>query len=489
MACINSLSANQVAYLPAGNYRLNGSLDLSGRNNITLRGAGPGQTKLYFYGSNGYSYVEIVGNGQFDPPNYVANWTAGFTKGTSVVSLSTVGSLSVGSVLALDQVDDDTLAFSYGNEGSQYTRDGNTRHLTQLVTATAINGNQVTISPSLYVNYASGRSPQAYWWPTSITGVGIENLMVDPSNDGNPPSYNFDFQYAQNSWLKNVESYFAGRAHVHTFRTKSIEVRDSYFHHSRAYASVSYGLEWWYNSASLAENNIFDVLAAPIMIATGSGGNVFGYNYIASVRYDASSGWLPESTSNHGGHGLMNLFEGNIVPNIYLENIWGSSSHTTIFRNVISGWASGRTSNSIPLVFEAHSRYNNVLGNVLGKSGYHNVYQAYNSSYGGNEAIYVLGYWGTDRTNLSAYDLTVYNSLLRHMNFDYATGGVKYCNTDGGPGCQSGTASTTLPNSLYLSSKPSWYSGCTWPAINPVGPAVNDIPAKLRYQGQNCPAP
>src|SRR5437867_9692832 len=77
MACTKSLSENQVAYLPAANYRLNTTLDLSGKNNITLRGAGPGQTKLYFYGSRGYAYVEIGGSGIFDPPTYTVTWTAG----------------------------------------------------------------------------------------------------------------------------------------------------------------------------------------------------------------------------------------------------------------------------------------------------------------------------------------------------------------------------------------------------------------------------
>jgi hypothetical protein len=183
----------------------------------------------------------------------------------------------------------------------------------------------------------------------------------------------------------------------------------------------------------------------------------------------------------------MNLFEGNIIPNIYLDNIWGSSSHSTIFRNAISGWETDKNSDTNPIVFEAHSRYNNVIGNVLGKSGYHDTYEAYNKPYSGATAIYVLGYWGTDRTDLANYDLTVYKSLLRHMNFDYASGGVKRCNTDGGPGCQSGNASTTIPDSLYLTSKPDWYSGCTWPAINPVGPTVSDIPAKLRFQRRSCP--
>jgi chitodextrinase len=65
------------------------------------------------------------------------------------------------------------------------------------------------------------------------------------------------------------------------------------------------------------------------------------------------------------------------------------------------------------------------------------------------------------------------------MNYDYFTNSTKKCSDAGEPGCQGGSGSVTLPASLYLSSKPSWFGSSQWP---PIGPDVSGlttlIPAK-----------
>jgi hypothetical protein len=46
----DQLSANQIVYLPAGTYRINGCVFNANRSNITLRGAGMGKTILDLHG-------------------------------------------------------------------------------------------------------------------------------------------------------------------------------------------------------------------------------------------------------------------------------------------------------------------------------------------------------------------------------------------------------------------------------------------------------
>ncbi|MDA8098691.1 MAG: hypothetical protein M0042_03615, partial [Nitrospiraceae bacterium] len=159
------------------------------------------------------------------------------------------------------------------------------------------------------------------------------------------------------------------------------------------------------------------------------------------------------------------------------------NGYTTIFRNSISGWQSGMTSNTYPIVFQAHSRNNNIVGNVLGTAGYHNLYEIQNTTSSSQKAIYVFGYWSSSPSSLDNYDATVYSSMLRHMNYDVVSDEVKHCDTDDGPGCQGESNLETLPASLYLTERPSWWGGEAWPPIGPdVAGYAGNNPAKTRYE-------
>jgi PKD repeat protein len=69
------------------------------------------------------------------------------------------------------------------------------------------------------------------------------------------------------------------------------------------------------------------------------------------------------------------------------------------------------------------------------------------------------------------------------MDYDVVTGGITYNPTN---------ADVTLPNSLYLASKPTWFGSLAWPPFNPTNPpssmlsantmAYTNIPAGYRYQ-------
>lgn len=46
-----------------------------------------------------------------------------------------------------------------------------------------------------------------------------------------------------------------------------------------------------------------------------------------------------------------------------------------------------------------------------------------------------------------------------------------------------GLDAITLPNSLYLTSKPAFFGSTRWPWVDPTGTTkVSDLPAKARYQ-------
>src|SRR5262249_36251149 len=146
------------------------------------------------------------------------------------------------------------------------------------------------------------------------------------------------------------------------------------------------------------------------------------------------------------------------------------------------GWEQGKTSNTYAVALEAMNRDVNIVGNVLGKLGYHDTYECANATCNTDTAIYYLGYEGTGGS-LSGYDSMVPSTLLRHGNYDYATQSITW---------DPAITSTALPPSLYLSAKPAWFGDRPWPAIDPFEPNAADditrIPAGYRFTyGQDPP--
>ena len=100
------------------------------------------------------------------------------------------------------------------------------------------------------------------------------------------------------------------------------------------------GIDFYENGCyNLIENNVCVRAGNPAIIlgdwGGGCAGNVIGYNYIV----DCESGTSQSAYAlcdNHGPHNMFNLFEGNIAQSFATDGYYGGSSHTTIFRTVIS---------------------------------------------------------------------------------------------------------------------------------------------------------
>jgi len=239
----------------------------------------------------------------------------------------------------------------------------------------------------------------------------------------------------------------------------------------------------------LIENNIYASTSEGPIIG-GSSGNVIAYNYGIDVsREDTSAaGWYMGGDWSHLLQSTNNLWEGQYAEGIMLDDIHGSSGYQTIFRSRYVGKKPGdlcmgsTCSFAYAIALGAHQDNISIVGNVLGTDGYSTKYDE--ATFGsGDFNIYSTGY-----NNHTSYDNQVVLTLLRHYNFDYVTDGVKICTNPGEPGCQGGDADSVIANSLYLSSKPSWWCNETpWPPIGPdLNPMASDIPAKRRYAGLSC---
>jgi len=509
-SAIASCPSGQVVSLKAGTYNLSSGIDFGGHSNVTLRGAGANQTFLVFSGSIGcrgpQADVCIAGDSSWvGGPANSASWSGGYSPGTTQITLSSTNNLTVGNMLILDQANDgsDTgSVFVCDTKGVCSTegpggggRSGRAEE--QIVQVVAVSGNTVTISPGLSMpNWRSSQSPGAWWATTDIKFDGIEDLSMDHS--GSNQQSGLVFFNAINCWVKGIRSVDANRNHVWIYQSAHTTIEDSYFYGTLNALSQSYGVENYMGSDNLVQNNIFQHVTSPMMNSGPASGDVWAYNYSIDDYYAASSGWMMGASWLHAAGTNMSLFEGNIGAGFTADAIHGTHNFDTAFRNYWIGWESGKTNQTVPILLYAGSRYFNIIGNVLGKAGYHTNYEDVapnGSNY--NSSIYGLGWSGNGSTASSVPDdSNVVNTLMRWGNYDVATGSVRW-NTSEVPSSIAQysnpvPSSQSLPASFYLSAKPGWWGtpwgAPPWPAIGPdvtggPGPGGHayDIPAELCY--------
>jgi hypothetical protein len=594
-AAIAGCDANHAVELGTGTFTLSDGITFTlwdpinfvwvVKNNVTLRGAGPDRTFLIFTadvdpsscGGLGGDVCFINGHANWsgnqvppdvEAPGNFADWTAGYAKGTTSITLGPNESMSqirpqVGTLLILDQADDSdtdngavwvcqTRDVCSQQIGVRQGRPG--RGQTQVVRVTAVNGNTFTISPRLYMpNWRASQNPGA-WWSNSlpITGSGVEDLSLDHSAS-NARAGVFIYN-GSGIWLKNIRSINAKQKHVWMYQSVHTTVRDSYFYGTQDAADESYGTDTFTGGDHLIENNIFEHIASP-MLNEGGQGIVHAYNY-AIDDYYTNGGWAPEwqqaSSYQHAIGNAFILWEGNDGIALTADAIHGTSHFITAFRNYWIGKdpqggapsPPGKTQQTNAVQLQAFNRYYNIIGNVLGMSGYHQDYQWVPSSPDdpgdttfsfSDRSIYSMGYSGNQGTRFNEpdppnpnhtfpNDTLVKDTLFRWGNYDLVTtmfetvlqddpNGVRWCGNSTNTGWQDRCDSVSevpigpfsnfippesLPNSFYLSAKPSWFGTAAWPAIGPevtyvqgenlptLGGHVKKIPARRCYENQTA---
>jgi hypothetical protein len=405
--------------------------------------------------------------------------TGGASKGSTQIALASTGTIAVGDILLIDQLNDPQLVDPVGYEGlcSYCGRLNGTRARGQIVEVTALNGNTVSLNLPLYYTLGASLAPQATQVDAGsmVRWAGVEDLTITEPQP--VVDYLIEMDGAQYCWLRNIEVERVNQRAIWLIESLQNEIQGSYFHNAINGFGRSYGygiLADMYSSANLIENNILRTLDGGfLMAAGGASGNVFAYNYMIDARFD-DPWWLTASPSiSHAPHPSMNLWEGNIGVQAAADCIHGSSSHNTLFRCRFSGWQDSTiTSNNNAIELQYKNTFMNVVGCILGTQGRSDTYEAAYPSSGDNALrnIWRLGYGGPSW----AGDTTVKATLLRHQNYDYVS---KTTDRD------SRITGAGLPPSLYLISKPAWWGSTPWPPIGPdVSGMANKIPAQLRYE-------
>lgn len=530
---ITGCDADHAVILASGAFTLSAGINLS-TTNVTLRGQGAGTTTLDINGSTGCSgiffvaAVRICGDtntgctascGGGSGPDHSATWSTGYAQGTTSITLSAVTGLVVGQTLYLDQNNHNTDGYpaagdtffcegtspcSAEGSGAAYYRDGKSQvEYHQVVgcrngsgeTAGAVcTSTTVVISPGvLNPTIRSGQSPGAWWNNSDLVGPGLEDLSIDFTGQ----NVGVELFNVKEAYVRGVRIITTAGAtaqyHLLPIQTTHSTFESNYFYGPITQGNTQYAYTPTGSGQLLFQNNILHFNVTPIAPNDPDSGSVYGYNYVLQAFY---SSYGPQ---HHNTGDMYNLHEGNNYGNVTLDINHGPHHFQTYFRNFLNGAVS-----QVSAVYEAgamfavNSRFINMVGNVIG--GTSSGYGTYENNLGlpaGNE-VYVLG----TRTPCSLCgpltpDSNVKRTLFRWGNYDSVTGSTKWCaglplpsncgTGAGGIGTPQNEvpstitnypnavpASQTLPTSLYLSAKPSWFQSITWP---PIGPDVTGGPS------------
>lgn len=493
-AVLTGAGSNTVLYLPEGTYYMSDRAHVWRRiqpGGVILRGAGPGKTIIRCPGTLFFTF----GAAEWPNPTVKTFLGADANSGDTTLTLTNGHGVIAGSLWALDILNDTNTVLA---QNSCYDVDRNcTRAIINMVYVTNVVGNTAYLEKPLVYDFPMALVPrislmsQASYAPAPyhLEGIGIESLTLtrgDNFADGQP---HVEFSNARNVWLYDVHLDDINRYGSLFFQCANIAVQHCTIGPGQEGAlggsNRGYGLWPWSATYMLVEDNVFNHLTVPIALPSVSG-SVVSYNFMTNMVASAgiSNTWVSLSVAGHGPHPVMDLIEGNVSDQLQIDNYYGSASHFTVFRNLWRGWQTGKDRNIKAIDIQSWNNDFSVVGNVLGHpdvdwTHYDATNQiAFDIIGGVQRVIYRIGYpnMGNDSVSTGTpggWMERALTSLYRHGNYDYFSESTIWNATN---------ADHTLPASLYLTSKPSWWGTNAWPAIGPdVTPMVSAIPAQVRY--------
>jgi len=355
-AAIQSLKgAPGVVFLPAGNYLLTGGLSL--KSGVVLRGASAQTTWLRCnLASSGSTCLSIAGvtTGGW------RNVTAGLEAGSTTLTVADATGLAPGDWVELREANG-----AWDTAPADWAKNV----VGQLVHVVSVDGNVLGLEHPLRTTYDAALSPQLIE-VVPATDVGVEDLSIERVSDPTPTAAgnNLSFSYAARCWVKGIESNKSIASHIGVYTSTQLEFTGCYFHDAFTFDGTGtrgYGVTLnSHTGECLVEGNIFSHLRHAMMAKTGANGNVFAYNYSREPHRSEAINDFAGDISLHGHWPFLNLFEGNIVANIIVDQYWGPAGpYNTFFRNRAELYG-------LIISFDSPSNDQNAVGNdvMAGKS-------------------------------------------------------------------------------------------------------------------------
>ena len=319
---INSIPANDSStiFFPNGRYRFEQTISM--KSHLTLLGESSDSTIILFDLSNEGHAINFNGSAS----NIQSNLSQDAHFGNSQLVVQGAHLFQVGDFIRV--LDNDaslvTSSWAVGSTG-------------QIAQITNIQGDTLYIDALLRRDFSASSGHVAQL--NMLQHSGIENLQVIRIDPDQSQSSIFYFNYSANCFLKCIRSFQCNKAHVNMYNSAHNLVSGSYFKDAHSYGSggKAYGvLLQSATSECLVSNNNFEHLRHSMIVQAGANGNVFSYNYSTDPYWTDVS--LPSSSAGdivlHGNYPYLNLFEGNVVQNIIIDDSHGANGKfNTFLRN------------------------------------------------------------------------------------------------------------------------------------------------------------
>ena len=162
--------------------------------------------------------------------------TSGYTQGSTNLTLSspqnasllgTHRELKAGTVICLDQLNDSFVNNIGSDSGfqldaSEFVTMAARAQQQYIVVQSISNGTNLTIWPPIYMtNYQASLQPQIWWWGTSISMCGVEDLQLNVANSLH--TYPILFWSCYACWARDVIIYKGANSAISTYNCKSLE--------------------------------------------------------------------------------------------------------------------------------------------------------------------------------------------------------------------------------------------------------------------------
>lgn len=333
-------------FFPEGTYLFNTPLSL--QNDAILRGASAEHTKFVFNNNGSDHLIKILGNRSNTESTIIQDALIG----QDTIWLSESSLFTVGDYIMITEDDAHLVTSSWALNS--------TGQINKIVD---INDEQIILKSKLRRSFSIENIAHVYKI-NPVKNVKIENISIERLDSTDTQTSNIYLDYAANCQIKCIESYNCNFAHVDIRNSINIEIEGSYFHEAFDYGGggKAYGVMLHFSTGeSLIQNSIFRKLRHSMIVQAGANGNVFAYNYSTQPYWTETS--LPENAAGdlvlHGNYPYANLFEGNIVQQIVIDDSHGKNGPlNTFFRNRVENYG-------IFMNFSPPSDAQNFIGNEI----------------------------------------------------------------------------------------------------------------------------
>jgi hypothetical protein len=211
----------------------------------------------------------------------------------------------------------------------------NTGQIAQII---AVEGDSLVLDKPLRRSY-SGTQPPEIMLIFPRQQVHISCIKLERGDETTSQTANVAINMASHCSLSGISSQLCNFAHVTLDKSTNITIDNSYFKDGYSYGGGGKAYGVLIQSASgncYVHQNNFEHLRHSMILQSGANGNVFAYNYSTNPFWSESV--LPANSAGdavlHGNYPYMNLFEGNVVQNIIIDNSHDiNGPYNTFYRN------------------------------------------------------------------------------------------------------------------------------------------------------------